>query len=741
MIKKKRYLALAYLVGFSILSFASQIPQEKMSIHFLYSKNELAKLDTPQYQWLHNGKALLLDTRVEERKRNLTLYNPQTGKSIPVLDPTKIHISLKIFFDEDAQQFIRWPDALDRNGEKAVYIMAGDLYLIEFKNSEVKRLTHTLPSESSAAFSPNGDWVSFIRNNDLYVIDWRTNDEQRLTTDATDTILNGPLSWVYWEEIYSHTQVPYKWSPDSTAIAFLQTDESSVSISSFVHFKPASQKVVHQRYPKAGQVNPKVRLGIVDRLSTKKTWVDCGEYEYLARFKWLPDGKEIAVQTLNRRQSELRLMFAERATGKAREILVDRQPAWINLNYSLYFLKDGRRFIWSSERDGYQHLYLYRLDGQLITQLTKGEFMVVPSGGNYLGQDYSGLVGVDEKKGFVYFTSNQQSLRERHLYRVKMNGEGPTRVSDGVGVHMVGFSLDMDYYFDTYSNASNPPELILHKASGEKISTVSPSAKDLLAPLNLSFPEFYTSKADDGLELPAMMVKPADFSPTKKYPAVIHVYGGPQFQQVVDIWRTRRVVFQNVFAQAGYFVFVLEVRAGMGKSKAIETSVYEQAYGMQNVKDILAGVKWLKQFPYIDSTRLGIWGASGGGCTTLYIMTHSDVFKAGISLYPVSDWHFYDTIYTERYLNTPQNNPKGYKDTSSVLAAANLKGRLLLVHGSYDDNCHPQNTEAFISVLIKNNVQFELMVYPWKKHGIGFFPDDAQVHLHTLMLDFWRRNL
>jgi len=707
----------------------------------MYSKKLLTKLDIPQYQWLYNGKVVLLDSRTEERNRTLEFYNPQTGERIPAFDPANILTPLKKICGEDALHFIRWPDAMDQNGEKAVYILAGDLFFVEFKSSSVKRLTKTTSSEASATFSPDGDWISFIRDNDLYAINWKTNIEKRLTTGATDTLLNGPLSWVYWEEIYSHTPVPYKWSPDSMAIAYLQTDDSPVSISIFVHFKPATQKAVRQRYPKAGQVNPKVRLGIVELSSAKTTWVDCGEYEYLARFKWLRNSKEIAVQTLNRRQSELKLMFADRTTGKSREILIDRQPAWINLNYSLYFLKDGKKFIWASERDGYQHLYLYRLDGQLITQLTKGDFMVVSSGGRFLDQYYGCLVGVDEKKGLIYFTSNQLSLREKHLYKVKMNGKGLTKISKGAGVHVIGFSPDMNYYFDNYSNASSPPKLSLHKANGEKISIVSQSAKDFLAPLNLTYPEFCTYRADDGLVLPAMMVKPANFDALKKYPAIVYVYGGPQFQQVVDVWRTRRVVFQNVFTQAGYFVFVLEVRAGMGKSKTLETSVYEQAYGMQNVKDILAGVKWLKQFAYIDSKRLGIWGASGGGCTTLYTMTHSDVFKAGISLYPVSDWHFYDTTYTERYLNTPQNNPKGYKDTSSVLAAANLKGRLLLVHGSYDDNCHPQNTEAFIAVLIKNNIQFELMIYPWRKHGIGFFPDDAQLHLQTLMLDFWRRNL
>jgi dipeptidyl-peptidase-4 len=324
---------------------------------------------------------------------------------------------------------------------------------------------------------------------------------------------------------------------------------------------------------------------------------------------------------------------------------------------------------------------------------------------------------------------------------VKLNGNGLKRISEGDGVHAVEFSPDMNYYLDTYSNFSQPDELTLYKANGKKLKVLTPTAKEVLASWNLAEPEFHLFKADDGLELPIMMLKPFHFDSTKikAYPVIIYIYGGPGAQQVVDQWSSRRAFWYNILNREGFFVFVIEVRAGKGNNKATETSVYKQAYGIRNVKDISAGVEWIKQMPWIDSNRIGIWGGSGGGCTTLYTMTHSDIFKAGISLFPVSDWHYYDSIYTERYLSTPQDNPQGYKDTSSVLSAKNLKGRLLIVHGTYDDNVHPQNTYAFIDRLIKNNIQFELMIYPWRKHGIRDYA--ARVHLYTLMLDFWQRHL
>lgn len=737
----KKILHVVFVISFPLylafFAFATESTEKQLKVEDVIDPLFLSRLNTPRFVWLNTGRVLLLDSRVEASQRTLEMFDPQTGKRTPAIESAKVLSALENELGEKAPRSLSWPEAIDLNGRAVAYLLGDDVFTVEFSTSAVKRLTKTDSAETSLTFSPDGAKLGFLRQNDIYIVDWRSGEEKRMTTGATESLMNGPLSWVYWEEIYDHTDVPYSWSPDSTAIAYLQTDDSPVSISTYVHFKPATQGVVRQRYPKAGQENPKVKLGIVDVASAETTWIDCGMYEYLARFTWLPNSQEIAVQTLNRQQNELKLYFADRMTGKSREVLVEKQPCWINLNDTPYFFKDGKRFIWISERDGYQHLYLYGLDGRLITQLTKGEFMVCSSEGALVSRN-AGLAGVDEKKGWVYFTSNKEALKERHLYRVKLDGKETQRLSSGNGVHAVVFSPDMLVYLDTFSNVFWPQELSLHRSDGFKISTITASARDLLEQRNYTGPEFRTFKTEDGLDLSAMVFMPAAFGPDKKYPVIIYVYGGPGSQQVVDRWSSR-LLWHSLLAQQGFFVFVVEVRAGMGKSKATETSVYKRTYGVQNVKDILDGVKWIKQMPYIDRERIGLWGGSGGGCTTLYTMTHSDVFKAGISLYPVSDWYFYDTIYTERYQSTPQDNPEGYKETSSVLAAGNLKGRLLIVHGTYDDNVHPQNTEAFIDALVAKNIPFDLMIYPWQKHGIADYP--ARVHLHTLMLDFWKRNL
>lgn len=736
--KKVIFLITIVITCFGFVVSSSNVPPGKGSIETIFHETFLSKLTTPQYLWLQNGKALLLDSRIEPGKRSFELLDPVDGKRRPIVESTKILSSFKKHLGEEAPETLEWPDAFDAAGKRALYILAGDLFLVELESGDAHRLTHTPTAEQSAAFSPDGRWISFIRDNDIYAIERKSGFEKRLTTGATETLLNGALSWVYWEEIYVHTNVPYEWSPDSTSIAYLQSDDSPVPVSTFVHFKPVTQGVVRQRYPKAGQANPKVRLGIASIASAASTWIDCGDYEYLARFNWLPDSSTIAVQTLNREQSHLKLLLADKKTGKSRLLLEEKSPAWINLHDSLYFFKNSDRFTWLSERDGCGHLYLYRLDGRLERQLTKGEYRVLPADSGAQSK-YGALAGVDEKKGLIFFTANRGALKERHLYRVDLNGKGFKQLSAGEGVHGAGFSPGMKYYLDTYSNASQPEELALFNADGTKRLVVTPAAKDIAAPWGLAAPEFYTFKTDDGLDLPIMMTKPPHFDKTQKYPAIIYVYGGPTAQQVVDSWSSRRAFWTNLLGREGYFNFVVEVRAGLGKNRDIETSVYKQAYGMQNVKDILAGVQWIKTLPYIDPDRIGIWGGSGGGCTTIYIMTHADVFKAGVSLFPVSDWYYYDSIYTERYLSTPQDNPEGYRDTSAVLSAPNLKGRLLIAHGTYDDNVHPQNTWAFINELIAKNIQFELMIYPWRKHGIGDYP--ARVHLYTLMLDFWKRNL
>lgn len=578
------------------LASSSNVPSDKISIETMFHEKFLSKLATPQYLWLQNGKALLFDSRIDPAKRTFELLDPADGKRGPIIEPAKILSSFKKVLGEEAPEVLEWPATFDAAGKKALYILAGDLFLMELETGDVQRLTQTPTAEKSAAFSPDSEWISFIRDNDIYAIERKSGIEKRLTTGAAETLLNGALSWVYWEEIYGHCDVPYVWSPDSTSIAYLQSDDSPVPVSTFVHFKPATQMVVQQRYPKAGQANPKVRLGIVAIASAATTWIDCGDYEYLARFNWLPNSRAIAVQTLNREQSHLKLLLADKQTGKSRLLLEEKSPTWINLHDSLYFFKSSDRFVWLSERDGYGHLYLYRLDGRLVRQLTKGEYRVLPADRGSQSK-YGALAGVDEKKELVYFTSNREALKERHLYRMDLNGKGLKRLSTGEGVHGDGFSPDMKYYLDTYSNASQPEELALFNADGTKRLVVAPAAKDIAAQWGLVTPEFYTFKTSGGLELPIMMTKPLPFDKTKKYPAIIYVYGGPTSQQVLDAWNSRRTFWHNLLGREGYFTFVVEVRAGLGKNRDIETSVYKQAYGMQNVKDILSGVQWIKTLP------------------------------------------------------------------------------------------------------------------------------------------------
>ena len=722
-----------------VLAAAAAAPAagtERLTVEKVFSPELGEALGVPRFQWLEGDVALLLDPRIDETLKTLEIYDPATRSRKPILSRDAFVAGLKALLGDRAPRAVTWPAGIEPAGRLLLYVFAGDIFVWNVAPAEWKRLTETPEEEASAAFSPDGSWVSFIRGSDLYAVERESGREVRLTRDGSDTLLNGRLSWVYWEEIYGHTEVPYRWSPDSGAIAYLQTDDSPVSVSTFVDFRPATQGVVRQRYPKAGQSNPMVRLGIVALESAATTWVESGDHEYLARFDWLPGGREIAVQTLSREQNHLRLFFAERGSGRSHLVLEERQPAWVNLNDALHFLKDGKRFIWLSERDGFQHLYLYSIDGTLIRPLTRGEFLVLSAAGD-LSNRNRGLVAVDEKAGWVYFTSNKEALPDRHLYRAKLSGSELELLSRGAGVHAPVFSPSGRYYLETYSNCATPPQLALHDAKGKQLEVVTPPMDDLLKRFGLAHREMRSYPTSDGLDIAVLETRPAVLEPGRKYPALVYVYGGPGSQEAMNEWPRR--LWDDLMAQEGYVCFFVEVRAGMSKSKAVETSSHRRAYGMQNVRDILDAVRWIKALPYVDGGRLGLWGGSGGGCTTLYTITHSDVFRAAISLFPVSDWYYYDSIYTERYQDRPQDNPQGYAETSSVLAAGDIKGKLLIVHGTYDDNVHPQNTEAFIHELIQRDIPFEMMIYPWQKHGIAAPAD--QLHLRRLMLDFWNRNL
>jgi dipeptidyl-peptidase-4 len=714
--------------------------KKEMTVEWIYSKEPGKATAVPAYVWLRDGTALLYDRRRPESERTFERLNPQTGQRETMLDAHKALASLQTMLDKESMPpLLPWPTSFDESGRLAIYEFDGDLYLLDLAGAQFQRITKTEAEEKDPSFSPDGDEIAFVRNNDLYVYDIKGNRERRLTLDGSETTLNGTLSWVYWEEIFGRNDAAYWWSKDSKSIAYLRTDDSPVSVMHYQDFKPWQPKELSQRYPKAGQPNPVVRVGIASIESAKTTWVDLKPeaYEYVLRVGWLPDGSRISVETMNRSQQEVDLYFADRSTGKPVQILKETDDAWLN-TYDPFFLEDGKHFVWPSERDGNTHLYLYTMDGHLVNQITKGNWSLRPRGA-FASYGDNALLAVDEKENWVYFTAMEKSSLEQQLYRIKMDGSQMRRLSQEDGVHDADFSHDARYYFDRHSNINTMPAVSLHQSDGKQAQMLAPPRPELLAQFDMQYPQFMSIPAADGFQLPAQILKPRDFDPKKKYPVIVFVYGGPGAPTVVNAWGGSANYFDQMLINRGYLVMSFDNRASTGISHALEKKINGQMYGDVELNDLQAAIKWLKSQPYVDPGRVGIWGWSGGGVYTLLAMTRTQEFKAGIAVAAVSDQRFYDTKWTESVMKRPQDNPQNYEKVSMLKYAKDLHGRLLLVHGTYDDNVHIQNAWAFTEELIKANKMFDMMIYPMRKHGIADPP--ARIHLYNRMLEFWTKNL
>ena len=577
-----------------------------------------------------------------------------------------------------------------------------------------------------------------MRGNDLFVLDLASRAESRLTSDGSGSVLNGALSWVYWEEVFDHEDAGFWWSPDGSAIAFLRTDESAVSSVSFTDFKPVVPRVITQRYPKAGGTNPSVRLGVVEVESGATVWIDpeAAPFEYVVAVEWAPDNKRVAVQTENRLQTRLDLYFVDRTSGKPTRILTETDAAWVN-THDLEFIEGGKAFLWSSERDGYTHLYRYAADGTLLNAVTKGPWSVRGPGG-FTTAPLGAIAAVDDARGFVYFTALEKSPVERQLYRVHLDGSGQERLSREDGVHQVSFSPDHLRYLDVHSSHASLPSLSLRSADGSLVATPAPPRVELVAGFDLQYPELLTLPAADGTPLQARILKPKGFDPSRRYPVILDVYGGPGAPKVLDEW-DGGLWFNQLLLTEGYLVASIDNRSATAASWAHETSVARRLWSDGELGDLEAGVRWLKSQPWVDPERVGVWGWSGGGMFTLVALTRSKEFKAGIAVAAGTDWRFYDTKFTEAYMKPPAENPDGYEHTSLVSRAKDLHGRLLLVFGTNDDNVHPQNSWAFADEAVKAGIPFEMMAYPMGKHGIGGRP--ALIHLFNKMLEFWKQRL
>jgi dipeptidyl-peptidase 4 len=623
-------------------------------------------------------------------------------------------------------------------GHRLLLQGGSDLWLADLSGGAPRRMTDDPREKEDPTFSPAGDRVAFVEDNNLYVIDLASGLLKQLTTDGNDKLMNGKLDWVYEEELANRsTGRAYEWSPDSGKIAYLSLDDTHVPQYPLTHFLSDHVTLTEERFPQAGDPNPKPGMHVVMvNEGETKSWTypltDSSVEYFSPSFTWTPDSKSVAFSTLDRHQASLAVHLWDPESGADRKIVEEKDPYWINAIEAPYFLKDGRHFLWLSERDGWQHVYLYQLSGALERELGAGNWMV----DHPMFSDVP-MFQVDETDGFVYFTSTDPDPRERQIYRVKIDTGTMERVSKDPGTHGLELSPSGKYLIDNFSNLATPPETRLLKSDGTLAATLY-KTPDRLADYAVGTTELVTAKGSGGATLYARLVKPPDFDSRKQYPVIINVYGGPHVQLIRNVWGVTNPDDQ-LLAEQGYIIWSLDNRGSWGRGHAWETAIF-QHMGQHEVEDQLGGVNYLKSLPYVDPKRIGVRGWSYGGYMTLELLTHApDVFKCGAAGGPVTAWKFYDSIYTERYMRTPEENPSGYHDSSPVNYADKLKANVLLIHGVDDDNVHLQNTLNFVDALVKAKVPFELYLQPGEKHG--FARESSRLYLTQRELDFFKANL
>jgi dipeptidyl-peptidase-4 len=631
-------------------------------------------------------------------------------------------------------------DEADRLGRQRTYVMTpqrtallvtigDDLFHWTFGTDRVVRLTSAPGLEDEVTFSPDGRLVAFVRNHNLYVTDL-DGRERALTTDGHNQLLNGRLDWVYQEEIYGRgTHRAYWWSPDSARIAFLQLDEAPVPEFTVLDHLPYRQTVEVTDYPKAGDPNPTAKLGVVRATGGSVQWIDTTKYgaaeHLIVNVDWTPDSREIVYQVQDREQTWLDLNLGEAVKGTTKTLFRETTKAWVSELGAARWLKDGT-FLWFSERDGWQHLYRYRRDGTLVGRVTSGKW------------ELTNLYGVDEAAGLVYFAGTERSHIGRDVYRIKLDGSDLKRLSERAGTTSAAFNPGLTMFVATWSDVHTPQQVRLHKADGAEVRVIDANEVAAIKDYKLSKPEFVQVKTKDGFTLEAMLIKPVGFDPSRKYPVYQHTYAGPHAPQVRNAWGGTNLMYHQLLAQRGIAVWVCDNRSASGKGAESAWVAYKRL-GETELADIEECLGYLKQQPWVDSSRIGINGWSYGGFMVSYALTHSTSFAMGIAGGSVTDYRDYDSIYTERYMLMPQNNPDGYARTAPRYAAKNLHGELLLLHGLMDDNVHVQNTIQFAYELQKAGKPFEMMLYPKSRHGVT----DPQLlkHMREKMLEFTLRTL
>lgn len=720
-----------FIVLLFLLSSLVSGQKKHFTIDDIFTNRNFSPKSIMGLQWFDSGNSYsFLKMNTETKSMEMWSHNLKTGEEKVIVSASELKLK------EDDAPFIIRNYEWSPNGRYILFTgmlparslkSGGTFYLFDFIEKKFFLLAESEQEQINAQFSPDGNKLGFVRGNNLFIIDISSQKETQLTFDGNDNILNGHFDWVYEEE-FSIIK-GFEWSNDSKTIAYWRLDQTEVPDIKIQKWDSLYLNSIDMKYPKAGAKNSDVNIGIVSIETGKNVFADLGDEKdiYVPRIKFTKDGKSLSIQKLNRLQNKLEFLFADLSNGKTKTVFTETDSCWIDINDNLYFLSDAKTFIWQSERDGYNHFYLMDYSGKVINQITKGNW------------ETANIHYVDEKDKLIYYSSNERGAIYTDLYVIKFDGSSKKRLTESAGSHGINFSKSGSYFIDRYSNSSTLPSTFLYDTNGKKVRDLAVSTMDGFKDFDLGTSEFLSFTTSDGVELNGMLIKPSDFDPSKKYPVLVYNYSGPGSQIVKDSWQGANLLWHMMLAQKGYLVFMLDNRGTGGRGSSFKKIVYKNL-GYWEVHDQIEGAKYLASLPFVDAERIGIWGWSYGGyMSALTLMKGSDYFKSAVSVAPVTHWKFYDTIYTERYMSLPSLNPEGYEVSAVLSHTDKLKGKLLLVHGTADDNVHFQNAVALVEKLISENRQFETMFYPEKDHGI--YGGKTRLHLYNMMTNFILNNL
>lgn len=717
------------LILFVALIFSFQLTsQNEITVEEIWSNGTFSTKSVPGFRFMNDGLHY-----TKQVGQTITKNNFVTGEEVSVIfdasaiDAPDFNGSFQSYqFSENEQRILLKSDieSIYRRSTKA------NFYAYDLSTKSLNTI-HSAGKILHASFSPDGMKVAFVFENDLYVKDLKSDKTTRITNDGKwNEIINGSCDWVYEEE-FSFTKA-FEWSVDSRKIAFLRFDESAVKEFTMTNYHDALYPEYETfKYPKVGEENSKVTVHIFDTDLNEviKVDQDSGEDGYIPRIKWTHRPNELCVFKMNRHQNHLDLLIANARDGKTRVLLSEDNKYYIDIHDNLTFLKSGEGFIWTSEKDGWNQIYMYDNNGNLIRKLTTGYY------------DVTSFYGVDERNRKVYFQAADKSPMERHVYSIDFRGKRKNAMTDRPGSNSAQFSSTFEYYVWNHSDANTPPSYVVYSKKGKPIRDLQRNSEIVqkMKDYGVQNVEFFSFTTSENVQLNGYMIKPQNFDPSKQYPVFMNLYGGPGSQQVTNAWKGTNYWWYQMMADKGYVIACVDNRGTGGRGEEFRKMTYLKL-GHYETIDQIEAAKYLASLPYTDGDRIGIFGWSYGGyMSSLCLLKGNDVFKAAIAVAPVTNWKWYDTIYTERYMRTEEENLNGYRDNSPVYFADQLKGSYLLVHGVSDDNVHFQHSAEMARALISANKQFDTYFYPNRNHGI--YGDNARTHLYTKMTNFLVENL